>query len=186
MNFADNCTRENLLVPYLVLKTIQNKTRIDWYGLVDRIFQLTGDVITKDHPLLKQYVVVEDAMVAGGDDLYVAYFNPELAVYAVGLCEALWNTIDELAKTIHIDARLLALLNDGVFFLSQIELAERELKEAEDNTAAFTLKFRSMVLHTLASDMLPRLISSSVKDNVEFINIVDGILNDISIDSSKR
>lgn len=168
MNFADKSTRENLLVPYLVLKTIRNKTRVDWHGLEDRIFQITGDVITHDHPLLTQYVVVEQD---SDNDRYVAYLKPELVEYAVGLCGALWDTIDELVKTVHIDVRLLALLNDGVFFLSQIELAERELKEAEDNTAAFTLKLRTMIMHTLASE---------IKEGGEFSDIVAGILNEVS------
>lgn len=173
MNFADNNTTDNLLIPYLVLKTIDSKTRVDWYGLEDRVFQVTGDVITPDHPLLKQYIVVEHD---SGDDRGVAYFKPELVEYAVGLCGALWDTIDELAKSVHIDARLLALLNDGVLFLSQIELTARELKEAEDNTAAFALKFRAMVLRT---------IFDAIKEGSEFSDIIAGILNDISIDSSE-
>lgn len=173
MKFANSSTTDNLLVPYLVLKIIHNKTCVDWEGLEDRIFQTTGDVITHDHPLLKQYIVVENDH---KDDRIVAYFKPEFVERAVILCVALGDVIYELAKCEHIDARLLTLLHDATLFTSQIELAERELKEAEVGTVAFALKFRAMVLHTLFD---------AIKVRGEFSEIIGGILNDVSIDSSE-
>lgn len=173
MKFADINTNDNLLLPYLVLRTIHSKTRVDWHGLEDRVFQVTGNVITPDHPLLKQYVVVEHDL---EDDRSVAYFKPELVEKAVLLCASLGDVICELVKCRHLDVRLLTLLHDEVLFTSQIEFVERELKEAEDNTAALALKLRLMMLHT---------IFDAIKERGEISDIVDGILNEVSIDSSE-